>query len=299
MGSKLCSMTAFGRSSFSFQELAYTVEIRTANSRFLDVRVRTPWTLPEVERQALARIRDTLLRGRVEVNIRVSPALESASASGAAHVVRRFKAVKATLENVAFELNMEPKLELGHLLTAYNLLAHELPEGVDGDQLSKALLPALDQALESLVAMRKKEGEAMNRALAESLDAVSVLTESISSLAEAVPQNVKKKVEERISSLSAEKAPVDPVRLAQEVAILADKADVTEELARIQSHIDQIRNTRSAEAPHGRKLEFLLQEIQREVNTVGSKTPDVRISRAVVNLKTELEKMREIGQNVE
>jgi uncharacterized protein (TIGR00255 family) len=292
-------MTAFGRSSFSFQELAYTVEIRTANSRFLDVRVRTPWALPELERQALSRIRDTILRGRVEVNIRVAPAMESASASGAAHVVRRFKAVKSALEDIASELKMEAKLELPHLITAYNLLAHELPEGMDGDQLAKSVLPALDQALDALVSMREKEGEAMNRTLAESLDAVSVLTDSISSLAAAVPQSVKKKVEERISSLTAEKAPVDPVRLAQEVAILADKADVTEELARIQSHIDQVRATRSAEPPQGRKLEFLLQEIQREVNTVGSKTPDVRIARAVVNLKTELEKMREIAQNVE
>lgn len=299
MGSKLCSMTAFGRSSFTLQDKVYTVEIRTGNNRFLDVRVRTPWALPELERQTTARIRERLHRGRVEVNIRVDSTADANTASGTTHLTRRFKVLKSILESIATELKIPATLELHHLVTAYSMLVHELPEPLDADSLFQALMPALNDTLDSLEAMRRNEGEAMNRALGESLDAITVLTDSISSLASAVPQNIKRKVEDRISSLAAEKAPLDPVRLAQEVAILADKADVTEELARIQSHIEQIRAARGAEPPHGRKLEFLLQEIQREVNTVGAKTPDVRIARAVVELKTELEKMREIAQNVE
>jgi len=110
---------------------------------------------------------------------------------------------------------------------------------------------------------------------------------------------VRLSLEERLESLTKGKDEVDPIRVAQEIAMLADKADITEELVRIHSHMDQFRQTRNAQAPHGRKLEFLLQEIHRETNTVGAKTPDVRIARAAVEIKTEIEKMRELVRNVE
>lgn len=305
MGTRFRSMTAFGRSTFVYQQVPYSVEIRTTNSRYLDVRIQLPWGLPDVERKVIKRVREWLKRGRVEISVKRGLVEKSSTRAGEAqkaYLLTRFKRVQETLEELKKELGIKGEVELSDLLDAHKLFGEDIDPVAQSDEVLENVLPEVDEALEALVKMRKQEGVAMDRALADSLEAVTVLSDSIMTLAAEVPRSIRRRLEERLSSLtSGEKAAgsIDSVRLAQEVAILADKADITEEITRIKSHIEQIRATRKLEPPHGRKLEFLLQEIQREVNTVASKTPDVRIARAAVEIKTELEKMREIAQNVE
>ncbi len=296
-------MTAFGRSTFTYGQIPYSVEIRTTNSRFLDVRVYLPWGLPDVERQVVKRIREWLKRGRVEVSIKKG-LVETANTreTQKAFLTSRFQRVHETLKEIKNDLNIEGSIELATVLKAQTVFGENLDPPVRSEELLENLLPELDEALEALLKMRKQDGAAMDRAMADSLEAVTVLSDSILALAAEVPKSIKRRLEERLSCLISSDPPsgcVDSIRLAQEVAILADKADITEEVTRIKSHIEQIRASRKSEPPHGRKLEFLIQEIQREVNTAASKTPDVRIARAAVEIKTEIERMREIAQNVE
>jgi uncharacterized protein (TIGR00255 family) len=297
-------MTAFGRSTFFFGDIPYSVEIRTTNSRYLDIRFHLPWALPEVERKVMRRVRDRLKRGRVEINVRRG-VVESPKSSGEkneqqVYLVKRFNRIYEVLQRVGKELQLKDSITIADLLSAHELLGEEIEPVAQADAVNEKLLPEIDSALDALIAMRCTEGVVMDRTLSDSLEAVSVLSDSILALAAEVPKGLRRRLEDRLAHLTqSDSLDIDSVRLAQEVAILADKADITEEVTRIRSHIDQIKSTRRADAPHGRKLEFLLQEIQREVNTVASKTPDVRIARAAVEIKTELEKMREIAQNVE
>jgi len=299
------SMTAFGRSSFLYAQMPYSVEIRTTNSRFLDVRIYLPWGLPEVERQVMKRVREWLKRGRVEISVKkglVESAKGGEEMGQQAFLTKRFERILGMLEGIKKDLNVKGDCGMDVLLRAHEILGEELEPPPKSDEVLENLMPEVDEALEALVKMRKQEGVAMDRAMADSLEAVTVLSDSIMTLAAEVPKSIRRRLEERLSCLiegDASCSSVDSVRLAQEVAILADKADITEEITRIKSHIEQIRATRKLESPHGRKLEFLVQEIQREVNTVASKTPDVRIARAAVEIKTEIERMREIAQNVE
>jgi uncharacterized protein (TIGR00255 family) len=297
-------MTAFGRSTFTFQDIPHSIEVRTTNSRYLDIRTHLPWSLPDVERKVVRRIRERLKRGRVEISVRRG-LIEGKGASTMekeqeSYIVKRFERVHEVLEKVELELGIKGQLTLSDLLAAHEMLGEEIAPVAQSEQAAEALLPELDNALDSLIKMRETEGQAMDRTLVDSLEAVSVLSDSILTLAAEVPKSIRRRLEERLAVLTqGDNLNIDSVRLAQEVAILADKADITEEVTRIRSHVEQIRDTRKLDPPHGRKLEFLLQEIQREVNTVASKTPDVRIARAAVEIKTELEKMREIAQNVE
>lgn len=296
-------MTAFGRSTFVYNQIPYSVEIRSTNSRFLDVRVYLPWGLPGVERQVVKRIREWLKRGRVEVSIKKG-LVETANTQETqkAFLSSRFHRVHETLNEIKNELNIEGSIDMDTVLKAQTVFGENLDPPVRSEEIMESLLPEVDEALEALLKMRKQDGAAMDRAMADSLEGVTVLSDSILALAAEVPKSIKRRLEERLACLISSDPPsgsIDSIRLAQEVAILADKADITEEVTRIKSHIEQIRASRKLEPPHGRKLEFLIQEIQREVNTAASKTPDVRIARAAVEIKTEIERMREIAQNVE
>jgi uncharacterized protein (TIGR00255 family) len=169
----------------------------------------------------------------------------------------------------------------------------------DDEALWSVLDPAARQALEVVDRMRRREGEYLQAEFLGLLQRVTAQVDAINQRASAVPQSYREKLTARLAQLLPETNPVDPQRLAQEVAVLADRADITEELTRLRSHLEQFRLTLAAGKPMGRKLDFVIQELNREINTIGSKAAEAGISQAVIEIKSDFERLREQVQNVE
>ncbi len=297
MPGRIKSMTAFARAGFLFGQVPYSVEVRSTNARYLDAKVYVPSFVPELEQDVVRIVRARLHRGRIELTVREGGEDEGKGA-GEDVLARELKRTCDFLGRIKQELDLDESVSMADVLKAYEILSSKPMPVKDVAAFRKAAAAAVDSAIGRLAEMRAKEGSAMDESLVESLEATTVLIGSIETLAKGVPSGIKDKLDSRLAKL-LEGEKIDPVRLAQEVALLADKADISEEIVRLKSHVTQIRETRREEPPHGRKLEFLLQELLRETNTLAAKTPDVRIAKAAVELKTEIEKMREIARNVE
>ena len=297
MPGRIKSMTAFARAGFVFGHVPYSVEVRSTNARYLDAKVYVPSFVPELEQDVVRILRARLHRGRIELSVREGGE-EEGQGGGEDALARELKRTCDFLGRIRQELDLDESVSMADVLKAYEILSSKPMPVKDVAAFRKSAAAAVEEAVDRLAEMRAVEGRAMDESLVESLEAITVLIGTVETLAKSVPGNIKQKLDERLSSL-LEGEKVDPVRLAQEVAILADKADISEEIVRLKSHVNQIRETRREDPPHGRKLEFLLQELLRESNTLAAKTPDVRIARAAVELKTEIEKMREIARNVE
>ena len=279
-------MTGHGRGSAETNGRRVTVEVRAVNHRFLDLKLRVPVDA-DTERRAGEAIRRRIERGAVTVSLR-----EEGSATRTVKLdLPLARGVHAALADLARELGLAAPIPLELVAAQPGVLA--LGEPADGDAL---FLAALDAALEALVAMRRAEGEALARDLSARLERLETLAREIGRLAAGAPSVLAARLRERLDRLGAD---VPPERLAAEAALLDDRADVTEEIVRLDSHLRQARGLVASEAPIGRKLDFLVQELGREINTVGSKSPSAEISRCVLDAKAELEKIREQVQNVE
>jgi uncharacterized protein (TIGR00255 family) len=288
------SMTGFGagRGSAAGEEL--DVEVRSVNHKFCEVKVRLPRELAALEVDAAKAVRERLARGGVDVTVR--------RAGGGGAIAPRVDVALAEAYARAFA-DVQARLGLPGAVTLADVVGAEgvirLDErALDLEAAREGLRAALAAALDALVAMRAREGEALARDVAGRLDAVEAL---VARGAELVPQTVehhRARLAERIEELTRGIA-LDPARLAQEVALFADRTDVTEEVTRLRSHLAQARALLSGAEPAGRKLDFLVQEMHREVNTIGSKSQSAEIAAIVVAAKAEIERMREQVQNVE
>ncbi|HKA87446.1 MAG TPA: YicC/YloC family endoribonuclease [Haliangiales bacterium] len=279
-------MTGHGRGTAETDDRRVTVEVRAVNHRFLDLKLRVPLDA-EVERRAAEAVRRRVERGAVTVTVR-----EEGPGTRAVRLdLPLARGVHAALAELGRELGLDGEIPVSLVAAQPGVLA--LGEPAEGDAL---FLAALDAALEAMVAMRLAEGEALARDLGARIDRLEALARDINRLAAGAPPALAARLRERLDRLGVD---VPPERLAAEAALLADRADVTEELVRLASHLKQARDLVASEAPSGRKLDFLVQEMGREVNTVGSKSPSADISRCVVDAKAELEKIREQVQNVE
>jgi uncharacterized protein (TIGR00255 family) len=269
------------------------VEIRAVNHRFLDLKLRSGQIPGALEQAIAARIRGAIERGSVTVAIHL--------AGGAAGGMRidGDAAVRAhrVLADLAARLAI-PGPDLALVLAQPGVVVTDgaLEDGPPGS--AAVALEALDAALVQLDAMRAAEGAVLAAELRLRLDELVATRARIATLAATVPQQVARRLLDGVKRLTAE-AGIDPGRLDQEVALLADRADVTEELVRLVSHLDQARALLETTAAVGRRLDFLVQEIGRELNTIGAKATTVEISAAVVAAKTTLEKLREQVQNIE
>jgi len=285
------SMTGYGRGVAEQDGRRATVEVRTVNHRFLDLKLRGMPIPAALEEQLAARVRASIERGAVTVSVHlVAPPGEAGPRVDPAAARR----AHAMLAELAAQLGVGgPDLAL--VLAQPGVLVSAEPAG---DEPDPRVLAALDTALAQLDGMRATEGEALAAELRARLDELTALRASIAGCAAAVPGQLARRLAERVRRL-VEDAELDPGRLAQEVALLADRADVTEELVRLASHIEQSRALLAAPGTVGRRLDFLVQEIGRELNTIGSKSTSAEISTAVVDAKAVLEKVREQAQNVE
>ncbi|HTL34478.1 MAG TPA: YicC/YloC family endoribonuclease [Kofleriaceae bacterium] len=293
-------MTGFGRGTAEQGRTRATVDIRAVNHRYLDLKLRGPLS-PTIEETISTRVRGAIERGSVTVTVH----LASTSASSTRIDTAAAKAAHNSLSELARTLGIEgPTLALvlaqpGVVITA---------DDAESNESDATVIAAVDAALVQLVTMREAEGKALATELTARLGELQQLRQQIDKFAHDIPDRTRKKLQERLKRLLADEVTdkssdaagwLDPTRLAQEVALIAERADITEELVRLDSHVAQARSLVSGPAAAGRRLEFLVQEIGRELNTIGSKSAVTEISTAIVEGKAVLEKVREQVQNVE
>jgi uncharacterized protein (TIGR00255 family) len=286
------SMTGFGRGIAEQGGVRATVDIRTVNHRFLDIKLRG--MAPALEDAISTRLRGALERGAVSLSIHVDRPREL----GARIDPEAAVAAHAALAALAARLGIAGP-DLATVLAQPGVMTAQAVEP-DPTVNDAAVLAALDAAVRQLEGMRRTEGAALVVELTARLAALTATRVAIAQLADAVPQQLQRRLQDRLHKLLDEAAPIDPQRLAQEVALLADRADVTEELVRLASHLGQAAAlVAEPTAAVGRRLDFLVQEIGRELNTIGSKSTSAEITAAIVDAKASLEKLREQVQNVE
>ena len=286
-------MTGFGAGDSPLGEGRLTIELRALNHRFLDVRVRLPAEIGEQVAFVEQLARERLDRGRVDVGVRLSDsALPPPSFS-----LSRARALYASLQKLGNELTPGTAVPIATLAHFPDLLLEPADPSADG--VRGALRGAFEQALERLTTMRDAEGAALSAELRTRLGTLRELVGGMRVRAAGLVEAQRTKLRERIERLLGGTTALDPQRMENEIALIADRADATEELLRLESHFDQFERALDASGPVGRNLDFLLQEIGRELNTLGSKSPDAAVAHLVVEAKTELERVREQVQNVE
>ncbi len=288
------SMTGCGRSQLSDGRAEMTLELKCVNHRFLDVSCRLPRSISFLEETLRKGIGAQLKRGHVDVFLAVKSVQESDKQVTVNEGLA--KAYVAAGEKLTALTGCKNDLSLSQLMALEGVL--DVGENVpDEEALTSLCRQVTAQAVEQVIAMRDREGAALQADLSAHLAAAEALREKILVRAPQVPEEYRQRLQERLSKLPIE--PVDPARLAQEVALMADRCAIDEELSRLESHIGQLYGYLGRSGEIGKKMDFLIQEMNREANTIGSKANDAAIAQMVVDLKSEIEKLREQIQNVE
>ena len=291
------SMTGFGSGTATKDGITCTVEIKSVNARFLDLFIRSPKQINPFESIIRGLAQDRITRGKVEVSVSIQDAGERPKTFTINSVLR--KQIQELL--VQEEFYDDPKKVP---LQAVNSISNEWIQQQDTpvaeDVLSEIVQESTNQALDALITMRTVEGKHIEQDLLSRITTLENIIKSIdekkAGAVDAYREHIKGKIQEYLVSLEAS---ISEDRFLQEIALLADKTDITEEIVRFTSHVVQLKNTLVDENSIGRKVDFILQEMNREVNTIGSKAMDSSITEFVVQLKCELEKIREQVQNVE
>ena len=291
------SMTGFGSGTATKDGITCTVEIKTVNARFLDLFIRSPKHINPFESIIRGLVQDRITRGKVEVSVSIQDAGERPKTFTINSVLR--KQIQELL--VQEEFYDDPKKVP---LQAVNSISNEWIQQQDTpiaeDVLSEIVQESTNQALDALITMRTVEGKHIEQDLLSRIttleNIIKIIDENKAGAVDAYREHIKGKIQEYLVSLEAS---ISEDRFLQEIALLVDKTDITEEIVRFTSHVVQLKNTLVDENSIGRKVDFILQEMNREVNTIGSKAMDSSITEFVVQLKCELEKIREQVQNVE
>lgn len=271
-----------------------TIEIRAVNHRYLEVRVRAPTHMPDLATVVEALARERLTRGRFDIGVRIEGAVVGAITVNE----QRARSVFASLSALRDELAPGTEIPLSLLCAVPDLFVPAIDE--DEAALRSAASTALDRALEALDTMRLREGAALGADIVRRLITVRSLAQSIAQRAPDVVELYKKKLKERAEKLrSSVPVEIETGRLEYELALYADRVDICEELTRLDSHTSHFESLLVTSGAIGRRFDFLLQEMAREANTIGAKSQDASIAHAVVELKAEIERMREQVQNIE
>jgi len=292
----IVSMTGFGRGEASANGLKTVVEIGTVNRKQFDCNISLPRELGSLESKLYALVHAQVTRGYVKGLIAVSSATEAGAA--ALIDVRSAETQVAALRAAAAKLGLADDLTASVLLRLPDVLRSKaLPD--DPLDVWPLIERAVRAALENLADMRRREGAALEKDLRKRFAALEKIGGKIAKLAPAVPKAYKAVLQKRLVELTEPAGAVDPAIVAREVAVFADRCDVSEELTRLASHFDQVEKALASGEACGRTLDFLCQELFREINTTGSKANDAEISRLVIEFKAGLEAVREQVQNVE
>lgn len=289
----LRSMTGFGCYEYSEDDVTFTIEIKTVNHRYFDLFLRMPRQISAFEDRVRGIISSRIQRGKVDVYITCDDADDDA-----VEVVpdeRLAEAYCKALKSLADNLGIKDDLSVSTLARFPDILKVEKKE--NDERMGSILEKAVEEAVSSLIEMREREGERLKASMLLNLQNVKSFLDKVKERAPMVVKEYKQKLEVRIEELTGMK--IDPARLAMEVALFADKCSIDEEIVRLESHIGQMESLLDQGSPVGKKLDFLIQEMNREVNTIGAKASDLEITQCVVELKNEIEKLREQVQNIE
>ena len=291
----ILSMTGYGTGSAQKDDTTVSVEIRTVNHRFLDLHIRISREYLFLEGEIQQLVRGSLDRGRVDVSATVVNA-------GSASFLVNSSLIKSYMEaavRLKEEFNLPDSLDLKTLLSLPGVLQNrDMIQPDDSSFVSDLINRSVRAALEGVLRMRRQEGEALRADMLQNLAGVEEGARRIHELSINLAEEYLKRLRDRLAQLLSQQD-IDPQRLAQEAALIADKCDISEEVARLKSHVEQYHALMDAKEKAGKKLDFLLQEMQREANTILSKSGNLEISRHAIAVKTDIEKLREQVQNVE
>lgn len=291
----MLSMTGFGRGEFKDNGIELTCEVKSVNNRYLDVSIKAPKVFASVEDDIRSKVKEGMTRGHLDIFISYTDKRErQKSLILDEELLKAYVAAAQKAESVLPEIKND--LTLSYLLRIPDVLkSEELTQ--DDEELKAALFSALQAAIAALNSMRSREGEKLENDMLSRMDEIRRLVEAIKKKAPKVAEEHRKKLETRMKKILEERE-VDETRLLSEVAIFADKSNIDEELTRLDSHIEQFKEICSNQQV-GRKLDFLVQEFNREANTICSKSNDLEVTRLALSLKNEIEKVREQVQNIE
>jgi len=291
----LKSMTGFGKSEIAIDGRRMRVEIKTVNHRFLDINIRQPRFMMFLEEDARKFLKQSLSRGRVEVFINYSS--ERLDAKKVIADMPLLHAYLNAAREICAKTGVADDLTVSQLMRLPDAVTYE-DENSDQDALRELLFTNLEAALRELSAAREKEGAQLKKDIDARLDMILSYVETIAGKEHVIVEEYKKKLQDRIEDI-LDGAEVDEQKLAQEVAFYADRCNITEELVRLKSHVKQMKASGEETTPQGRNMDFIVQELNREFNTIGSKTQDGEILKMVIAGKGEVEKIREQIQNIE
>lgn len=289
-------MTGYGRAECQKDDYTYLAEIRSVNNRFIEINTRLPKAHMDLEQPLKKLIKSYCSRGSINLSISIGNSNENTGEWEVKPNLPLAAQYVTALQQIRDSLKLEGKIDLKSVVGIRDIVKIE-PLAIDPEN-HELILNIATEALDSLQKMRKEEGINLQKDLEQRIDAIENHAAEIESWHPEVVKEYQNKLKERIKSLN-EGMESDETRIAQETALLADRCDITEEITRLRSHLNQFRNFFNTNEPIGRKLEFITQEINREVNTVGSKSSNIKISNRVIEIKSELEKIREQVQNIE
>jgi len=286
-------MTGYGRGSYQGKGILVEVEVRSVNHRFLEANLHLPRFLIALEPHIRRKLKEACHRGKLDLYFIITPLEESPKTVEVdTHLA---KAMWKAMEEVAKRLGRKEELNLSLLFSRQEIFSVSEKEQ-DPQVLRETVEKALEKALDQLLAHRVQEGEKLKEDLSDRLNTMGKILDEIRERASHLPLIYKEKLQKRLEELQAE---VSPERVAQEAAIIAERINITEEIVRLDCHLEAFRKTLEEGSPCGKKLDFLAQEILRETNTIASKGQDTQVAHLVVDLKGEIEKIREQVQNIE
>ena len=289
------SMTGFGDARASKDGISYSIEIRTINQRFFDLQVRLPSELHALEAEIKKALQTEIVRGKVTVFVGIDPSATNSEELSVDE--NRAAFYVSSLNKLAKKLKIKNEIAVRDLLSFSDIFKVEKKEA-DVQKTWAAMRPVVEKALKALIASREKEGKMTQLDLESRLKSIVKNVERIQSRAKDLPTKYKQKLESRIKELTGG-LELDEERLVKETAIMAERTDITEEIVRLMNHIDLFHKSLREKGDVGKRLDFVVQEMNRETNTIGSKCSDFGVANEVVEIKSELEKIREQIQNVE
>ena len=288
------SMTGYGRAKLSKDDREYQIEIKSVNHRYLDISVRIPKQLSYLEETMKKEIAKKVKRGKIDVFV----TFENNSLEGKEIKINTelAKAYIDELKKLAEEENILSDIQVTEISKYPDVL--NIQSSQDDEKITKEVLETITIATDNLVQMRETEGNKISEDLLKRLNTINKKVEEIAKLSTGLIEEYVVKLEERIKEILKNQE-IDKTRLAQEVVIYADKCSIEEEVTRLNSHISQFKNLLNSDEAIGKKLDFIIQEMNRETNTIGSKANNLEITNGVIDIKTEIENIREQVQNIE
>ena len=291
------SMTGYGKAEAVLAGRKFTIEMKSVNHRFLEISLRLPGMFLPFEGEIKKRIGEQFSRGRIEATLRADGDGNAETASRFTLNLPLIRNYHALLGQMKENLNLRGEITL-EVMAGFRDAFIPVETSQDPAVLWEGLSKILAAAMRALIEMREKEGGSLKSDLVDRLNGIADCLEGIDRRVPQVVLDYQKRLGDRVRELTGGLA-VDEARLLQEVAIMAERSDITEEIVRFRSHIDQFNDLLAGEDAAGRKIDFLIQEMGREINTIGSKSGDAEISRGVIEIKSELAKLREQVQNIE